>query len=124
MRIDLLSRRNLLIIAILWLGVCFGINGVFHDRSLASHQVLVSCTLASYVMCIFNWVKCGNRALSLYNFFVLYMMLSNLGQSILFLFGFPGDYMIVYSRYSLDQINELLRFQLLCVAGLNLGTML
>ena len=106
------------------MALCFVLNGEFHDGSLLSHHVITACSLASYAMCIVNWVSCGNRMLSLYNLFVLYMLLSNLGESILYMFGFPEELMLVYVKASLEQVNAMLRFQLLCAAGMNLGTML
>lgn len=111
-------------LAIIWLVVCFLLQREFNDSSYLTHHIFTACTLVSYVMCIINWVTCSNRLISLYVLFVIYVLLSNLGESILCMFGFPEELLFVYAKSTIEQINGMLRFQLLCAAALNVGTML
>ena len=91
---------------------------------LVEHNMLVVLCLGLYLMCIYNWTSRGNRVLSLFNLFILYSLFSNLGQSLLFLFDIPVEFLSLYEFSSLSDINRMLTFQILCISGLNLGVSL
>ena len=92
--------------------------------SFAAHTVLVIANLYSYYRCLRIWVSGGNSYISLYTFFILYMCASNLGQSVLSLIPSRMSDLSVYESFVMDDIVEALRFQLVSVAGLGLGTSL
>lgn len=94
------------------------------DNSVSCNLFLTIACLVAYISCLYTWLHNGNRLYSLYVIFVLYAMLSNLGQSILFLFGMPSEDLLLYTRESMDEINNMLLFQGLCISAFNVGVSL
>lgn len=88
------------------------------------HAMLVLANLYSYYRCIKIWTVGGNRVLSLYVFFVLYLFASSLGQSVVSLIPSSLDSLSIYEKFELSDIMNALRFQLMCISGLGLGTSL
>ncbi len=109
---------------IVWLILGLLVNYIFNGASDSEHLVLVIYCFLSYCLCIYNWIKRGNRFTSIYILFVTYALFSNLGQSLIYLFAESQFPLIIYSSYTMESICEMLRFQGLCIAGLNLGTIL
>ena len=89
-----------------------------------SHAFLVICVSLSYLICIFSWIKCGSRALSLYSFFLAYSFLCNCAQPLLYIFNVPVEFLNTYGILSLEEVSYSLRFQFVCIAALNLGNSL
>lgn len=110
--------------AVAWMLASIIVALLFTESSVFMHNIFTVLCMASYFFCFRNWIKSGARAVSLYTFFVFYMMLCNLGQSILYLFMVPEELLTMYNRFSMEQIVPELRFQLLCASALNLGTCL
>lgn len=116
-------RQSNILTSFLWLIIAFILWDVtIYSFSYKAHAVLVIANIYSYYRCISIWKSKGNSLLSLYTFFVLYMCASNLGQSIISLFPYTMDKMSIYDNFSIQEIIEALRFQLLCVAAMGLGT--
>lgn len=92
------------------------------DNSILLHNVYVVLGTISYLLCIYNWVKYGNKLISIYVVFVLYMMMSHIGQSLLSLIAVPNELLELYSRFDTPTLTKYLRYQMLCPAALNVGT--
>ena len=86
------------------------------------HAMLVIANVYAYYRCIKIWINGGNRLLSLYVFFVVYLFASSLGQSLVSLVPNSLERLSVYESFSLSSIMDALRFQLVCISGLGLGT--
>lgn len=108
--------------SVLWLLGLIILSGCNLTGSILVHNVYTLCGLISYILCLRNWLKSGNQLVSLYAIFVLYMMMSHIGQSLLYLFNMPANFLAVYSWCSFDSITEYLKYHMLCAAALNVGT--
>ena len=111
-------------LAFTWMLVSIIMAYAFTEGTVLMHNLFSILCMVSYFFCFRNWVRSGGRVVSLYTFFVFYMFLSNLGQSVLYLFMVPKELLTIFYRFSIDQIVPEIRFQLLCVSALNLGTCL
>lgn len=108
--------------AFLWMVICaFIIVMPLGDNNI-THAVLTLTLIASYILCIYNWLASGNRITSLYVFFVLYMFFSNAGQSLLYILGLPDIFLSSYAPFSIGEMNYMLRYQIFAIAGFNLGS--
>lgn len=92
------------------------------DNSVIVNNIYVILGTVSYVFCLYNWLKSGNKIISIYAIFVLYMMMSHLGQSLLSLIAVPEELLDIYNRFQLDALTKYHRYQMLCAAALNVGT--
>ena len=120
-----INNSNMLLFAIIWMVaalVLFYAN--LSISTEAAHNLFATGCLLSYLLCLRNWLKSGCRGASLYVFFVSYAFMCNMGQSVLYLFRVPDDLLPVYFLHSFVSIVEMLKFQFLCIAALNLGTVL
>lgn len=112
-----------IITSFLWLIIAFILCTItINSSSYIVHAVLVVANIYSYFRCISIWKSKGNSLLSLYTFFILYMCASNLGQSVISLLPYTMDKLSIYESFSIQEIIAALRFQLLCVAAMGLGT--
>ena len=119
-----ISNSFLPVRAFFWLGLVLVLSSLYpHGDSKIEHNIFTVMTAMSYVFCLVNWCK-NCRFISLYVFFVLYCLFSNIGQSILFVFQVPEEFLSCYFYHSLIEINLMLRFQASCIAALNFGTCL
>ena len=91
------------------------------DDLMVNHVLFSFANLVVYLLTIISWCKLGGRLLSMYVFFVLYAFFCNAGQSVLYSLGLQDTIMYTYMHESIADITRMLRFQLLCVAALNLG---
>ncbi len=115
--------NNKLVLSIIWFFISIIVVGFTKDSSsVVVHNTLVLLTILSYALCLYVWIKSGNRWMSLYVFFVLYMMFSNLGQSFISLFPNVSDFLVVYYEFNISSIIATLQFQLLCVSAFCCGT--
>lgn len=94
-------------------------NGTEFDHSLLA--ILTTC---SYYLCIRNWCKCGNRLVSIFTFFIVYAFLCNCIQSLLYTLGVPDNLLSAYWTPSFSSMCDMLRYQAICIAALNLGMVL
>ncbi|MBR2032080.1 MAG: O-antigen polysaccharide polymerase Wzy [Alistipes sp.] len=92
--------------------------------TIEPHNVLVVANVVSYVLCLYGWIKSGNRVISIYLFFVAYLFFSTIAQSVLYALGFSWGIAQLYNEYTLQQMNEYLCFNLTCIAAFNMGTAL
>ena len=116
-------RLSNIIPSFVWLIIAIIICAVTVDSSsYVVHSLLVVAIIYSYFRCLRIWKSKGNSLLSLYSFFILYMCASNLGQSIVSLLPNTLYDLPIYEQFSLQDIISALRFQLLCVAAMGLGT--
>lgn len=116
-------RPSNIITSFLWfLIACFLCDITVNSFSYKANVLLVVANIYSYYRCISIWKSSGNSLLSLYTFFILYMCASNLGQSIISLFPYTMDKMSIYDKFNMQEILSALRFQLLCVSAMGLGT--
>lgn len=95
-----------------------------NSSSMAVHTLLVIANIYSYIRCIRIWGSKGNSYLSLYTFFILYMGASNLGQCVISLIPSSLNELSIYNDFYINEIIASLRFQLLCVSAMGLGTAL
>lgn len=93
----------------------------WNESSIIIHNTLVILIVFTYVLCVIKWINCGNRFLSLFVFFTMYLMLSNIGQSIIYLFPGTSDFLSVYHILKFTTIVYTLQFQFLCVSAYYLG---
>lgn len=117
-----MKNLSTLAISVIWLVIGLVITTTDIPDSQIYHNILVLYSFASYILCMFNWAKSGNRLFSVYIIFIAYAMFSNLGQSILSLFPELDVVLLIYNVYSQSALIEMLKFQCLCVAALNLGS--
>ena len=110
--------------SILWMIISLLLVVTIDNTSIYAHDVFVASNLASYFLCLYNWLKCGNRLSSIYVVFVVYAMFSNLGQSLLYYIPNIDVFMGLYNYANIKEVNQMLRFQLCCIAAFNLGTVL
>ncbi len=114
-----------LIVSIVWMLIAIIIKDSFqYANNDYAHNILTTANLFAYMLCMWNWVLCGNRVLSIYNFFILYALFSNLGQSILYACSVHWMMLSAYINSTIADMNYMLGFQLLCIASLNLGATL
>lgn len=118
-----LSRPNKQF-AVIWLILVFIINVTVTDANIYSHNLFVILCLASYALCYYSWLSYGGKFLSFYVFFVTYCLFSNLGQSLLDTLGLSSFIAGVnmYDLHGYESVNNMLRFQSMCIAALNFGT--
>lgn len=110
--------------SIIWL-IALIILSVFNlPRTIYVHNIYTILGLASYLFCLRNWLSSGNSIISLYAVFVVYMMMSHIGQSLLFMINMPDMLLDVYSWCNMDSIIDYLRYHMLCSAALNTGTVM
>lgn len=117
----MVNKKGPLAIAILWMIISAILFFTISDNTLASHNILVICCIVSYALSFFTWFSHGNRITSVYVIFMTYAFFSNLGQSLLSLFPNTDLLLMLYNNYGYAEICDMLRFQLLCISGLNLG---
>ena len=119
-----LNRNFPLIVSFLWmmLSLMFVYFNQISDE--VTHNLYVALCLISYGMCFSHWIKAGGKLLSFYIFFVGYCFFCNLGQSFLYMMGVPDFMLNVYTADDFHYIVDMLRFQLLCISALSLGTSL
>jgi len=110
--------------SVIWLIINIIVAVVLTQPSDINHIIFTILNVVSYVFCVWHWVKCSGSFLSLYVFFVLYTAVSNLGQSVLCLFSVPQEFLPLFDLVKFKWIFEEVRFQSLCSAALNLGTVL
>lgn len=119
------NKRNLLTLSIIWFIISTVLNVLFTiEQYDYTHKVLIIATFISYILCIYTWISAGNRILSLYNFFIVYLLFSNMGQFLLHLIGFEELPLSIYNQFQNTKLNQILSFQLLCVSSMNIGTAL
>lgn len=118
------NNSGLLRAAIVWFVISAFCSLLFSGSSSSVHSVLILFTTISYALCVYTWVKSGCRLVSVYVFFVVYAFVCNCAQSLLYVFGVPYEYLTSYWNLSVEGVTYAFRFQLLCVAALNLGTCL
>lgn len=94
------------------------------NDTIYSHNELTIYCLCSYLLCIYHWIVSGNKLFSIYVIFIIYALFSNLGQALLLVIPGVDLYLSIYKTYTLSSICEMLRFQALCIAGLNIGACL
>lgn len=93
---------------------------LLRTQDFNSSIILMVCGM--YIIGIVSWIKMKNRLVSLYIIFYGYMFFSNLGQSITHLLVDEKFALFsVYENNSIEVINKSILFQLVCVAGINLG---
>ena len=119
-----ISSRVGYIPSLLWLIVSVIFSNLYLDNNEASHYIYTILCVISYVLCFKNWLKYGGRLISLYVFFVAYLMFCNLGQSILYICKVPLELLYLYFKIDVGEVANVLRFQYVCIAALNLGTTL
>lgn len=88
------------------------------------HNVLVLCNFISYILCIYSWRRFGGRWLSVFVFFIVYALFCNLGNSILYStmsWTNTTEALKIYENAYWMSIIDMLRFQFLCVASMNVG---
>lgn len=117
------SSELVLRVGIIWFFLAVVLSLLINVKSEASHNILTITCFLSYILSFWTWLKTGGNMASLYTVFILYAMFSNLGQSILYLFNL-SELLSIYYVYNLSEISEMLRFQLLCIAALNVGSAL
>lgn len=110
------------IFALSWLIIALVISSVYYAKDVYSHNIYTILCTASYALCIRNWLHYGGRLSSLYIFFLAYTMFCNLGQSILYVCQVPEEILYLYWKLDVGSVANMLRFQFLCIAALNLGT--
>lgn len=108
----------------IWLLFVLLLVCVYRENTELSHGLYTILATASYFFCVYNWVKCGNRIVSLFSFFMLYSFLCNCIQSLLYVFGVPPELLTAYWFPSFASMCEMMRYQALCIAALNLGVVL
>jgi len=94
----------------------------YADYTEYSHNLIVLLAVLTYYFTLSNWLLTGNRAFSIFTTFVLFSLFFNLGQSILKAFTNFPIFGYVYSQYSPSDIFYMLKYQLICAAGLYLGS--
>lgn len=118
-------KYNKITNSLIWFLISIILSSVTQNNSSKFvHIVLVIANIYAYYRCLKIWTTKGNSFISLYTFFILYMCASNLGQNIISLIPSNIDRLSVYEQFSMRDIVAALRFQLVCVAGLGLGTSL
>lgn len=117
-------RRKQLFLSLIWLIIALLSALLLSDSSKVTHVVLALLTTFSYFLCAYSWIKAGCRFVSIYMFFLAYAYLCNCGQSLLYIFGVPFEFLSSYWNLSIEGVSYALRFQLVCIAALNVGTCL
>lgn len=109
--------------SILWLMLLlvFSTASFFPDSNFFAHVLYSFLGLLSYIFCITTWLRSGNRAVSLFLVFILYMLFSHLGQTLLYSLGFTDKLLSLYDWCSETSVTQMLRFHMLCPAALNVG---
>lgn len=107
-----------------WLLLSLVIAVLAPNSSFTIHSILVLLTFTTYCLCGYNWIKNGCRAASIFMFFLVYSFLCNCGQSFLFVFNVPVDYLNTYTLQTIEEVSYSLRFQLVGMAALNVGVCL
>ena len=97
---------------------------ILNGSSEGTHAALVVLVAFSYALCVYSWVKSGCRLISIYVFFIAYAFLCNCGQSLLYVLGVPYEFLTSYWNLSFEGVTYAFRYQLICVAALNVGTCL
>lgn len=109
---------------IIWFCINLVLSEIISDKSLFTHNTFTLLCFASYLLCLNNWLSRGCKLFSFYVFFVAYCMLSNLGQSLMFYFPGLESLLTTYLVEDFGDIVSMLRFQSICIAALNLGTVI
>ncbi len=118
------KKSSFVIFSILWMLLAIAIASNFTEPTDSVHNLFTILNLISYGLCFYYWISSRCRVVSIYTLFVAYCLLSNLGQSVLYLFFVPDELLFLYSFVSFEEIVKMLRFQYLCISGLALGTAL
>ena len=111
-----LRMRTLGIMGLLLMIIFFtSILGYF-DADVGLKTKCVTLTIV-YTTCIIIWVSETHRIVSLFFIFLVYMMFSNAGQLLLYVFGmdFEGYYLNVINLYSESVVIRAIDFQNVCV---------
>lgn len=108
--------------AIIWMLISIVVSNFYPINNEWSHNIFTILCIVSYMFCFNNWFYYRGRVTSLYVFFVVYLMLCNLGQSILYICQVPMDFLYLFYKIDVGQVANMLRFQYVCIAALNLGT--
>ena len=116
------KNNSVLLLSICWFVIAAFCSMAFTDGSKLTHTILILLTTFTYALCIISWVKSGCRLISVYSFFIAYSFLCNCAQSFLFVLGVPEDYLTSYWNLPFEGVSYMMRFQLLCIAALNVGT--
>jgi hypothetical protein len=120
--IKLAFRNNVRILpAIATLFVSIILAVILQAPTEFNHAILTIAITFCYALNIYNWRQSGNSILSIYCLFLIYAFLSNAGQCILYMFHAPSILLSIYRNFGLDSVCLMLRFHLLCAAGLLLG---
>lgn len=118
------QSRSGILLAMLWLIISIIISHTITANNEATHYLYTILCCVSYVLCFYSWLKFGGRISSLYVFFIAYLMFNNMGQSILYILKVPSELLYLYFKLDVGEVANMLRFQNLCIAALNLGTLL
>lgn len=122
--VNLAKRSNSSVYSLMWLFLAIIIYYIPTESTWLYHNMMTWLSLGTYIFSLFNWVKRGNRVVSLFTIFVVYSLFSNVGQSILFSFGIDDLPSKLYNNYNLFDICQMLKYQFLCAAGFNYGVCL
>lgn len=122
------TKKSTLFISFIW-AIISGILvlSLENINTLISHNILVLFILVSYLLCFITWRRAGGAITSVYNFFIAYALLSNLGASLIYStlsWTNSAEFLKVYEFCTWNSVVDMLRFQLLCVSFMNLGTAL
>lgn len=109
--------------SIIWFLVSIVLVLVFNTDTQLCHNIYAYLATASYVLCIYNWVKTGNRPISLFSFFIVYAFFCNCSQQFFSALGVPDEFLTSYYDVNLDSMKDMLRFQYISISALNLGAM-
>lgn len=96
----------------------------YADYTEYDQNLVILLAVLTYYFTFLNWMLTGNRVFSIFTTFALLSLLFNLGQSILNAFTNFPIIGLVYSKYSPSDIFYMLKYQLICAAGLYLGSSL
>lgn len=107
---------------VIWMIISLVLFYILQEPSSINHDLFTSLASVSYILTIYNWLSKGNRPFSLFCLFVVYALFSNLGQSILYMFTRQDFILNIYSKYDLQDICPMLRYQFVCASGLYLGS--
>lgn len=112
------------IFAFIWLVFAVVLTSSYNVKTELSHNIYTLLCVISYSFCFKNWLQNGGRLTSLYVFFIAYTMFCNLGQSILYACQVPIELLYMFYRIDVGDVANMLRFQFVCIAALNAGTVL
>lgn len=115
-------KNNLITQSVIWLTFMLIVSLLLTESTFENHCIYVLLITASYLFCVRTWINSGCRLISVYVFFIAYAFLCNCGQSLLYVLGVPYEFLTSYWNLPVESVSYAFRFQLLCVAALNVGT--